>query len=390
MLAMTTDFPPSLMRARLQLMLAHPYLASGLARLPLVDATQHSWCPTMATDGHLIYVNTQWCAKLTQDELLSVFAHELLHCVLGHIDRRGQRERRRWNMAIDYAVNNLLAEFGFRLPATALFEPRFRGLTAEQIDDQLQTHHWSIASDFDRHLDPDESDGQIYRGTSFPSLNERRWLSAEMSRAMAQAYRNRRGNLPGSFALELQTTTSRRLSWRELLAQLIVGLRRSDYRLYPPNHKHIHRGIYLPALGVPDIEHLTLAVDTSGSMGPDQLGLIAAELDQLRAMTGATLTLIECDAIVQRVSEVESDQPTVVPRLAGRPHLLGGGGTDFCPVFDWIESQQRDGYTTSALIYCTDGLGVFPPHPPDYPVIWIATPGCTESFPFGEVIFLHD
>ena len=58
---MTAPLPPRVLRARLGLMLGHPYLAAALARLPVVNAAGFGWCDTMATDGYYIYVNPAFC-----------------------------------------------------------------------------------------------------------------------------------------------------------------------------------------------------------------------------------------------------------------------------------------------------------------------------------------
>jgi predicted metal-dependent peptidase len=148
----------------------------------------------------------------------------------------------------------------------------------------------------------------------------------------------------------------------------------------------------LPSLGVPGPEHLVLAVHTSGSVSPRELGQFVAELDRLRGMTECRLTLLECDAAVQRVTEVAAGDPTLVPTLgrAGRLHLAGGGGTDFKPVFDWIAQRQQRHCEPppDALSYCTDGYGTFPAKPPAYPVVWVVTAGGTQQFPFGLVLRL--
>ena len=120
-------------------MLRHPYLANAVARLPVVNASDLDWCTTMATDGYYIYVDPGFCNQITEEELTAVIAHEILHCVLGHMDRRGVRDRRSWNVAIDYAVNLLLVDAGFQLPKNGLLDRNFRGMTAEEIYDSLES-----------------------------------------------------------------------------------------------------------------------------------------------------------------------------------------------------------------------------------------------------------
>src|SRR5262249_28092125 len=108
---MSDALPSKVQRARLQPMLRHPYPAAALGRLPVVNADELGWCETMATDGYTIYFNSSFCEGLSEDALVGVFAHEVLHCILGHIDRRGSRHRVLWNVAIDHATNLLLKQF---------------------------------------------------------------------------------------------------------------------------------------------------------------------------------------------------------------------------------------------------------------------------------------
>jgi len=127
------DFPREVMQARVQLMLGEPYLASAIARLPVVNADGLGWCDTMATDGYYIYVNPAFCAALTQKEIVFVFAHEVMHCVLGHIDRRQDRQHALWNEAIDYATNLMLVQLGMKMPKVGLLDQKYSGKTAEDI-----------------------------------------------------------------------------------------------------------------------------------------------------------------------------------------------------------------------------------------------------------------
>jgi predicted metal-dependent peptidase len=187
---------------------------------------------------------------------------------------------------------------------------------------------------------------------------------------------------------ELATRTQ--VTWQQVLARFFSGLRRSDYRLFPFNRKHLWRRIYLPSLGIPGPDHLILAIDTSGSISEKDLGQFLAELDRLRAQTECRLTVLECDAAVKRVHEVPAGATTVVPGAGqgARVRLLGGGGTNFRPVFDWVTQRMRSGKHHDALIYCTDGYGTFPPTAPTYPVVWVVSTGGKPEFPFGLAIRL--
>src|SRR5205085_3179824 len=109
------------------------------------------------------------------------------------------------------------------------------------------------------------------------------------------------GLWPGEMQREIGRATRSVVPWQTLLARFFSDLRRTDYRMYPFNKKHLWRGIYLPSAGVPGPDHIVLAVDTSGSVSATELGQFVAELDRLRSFTDCRLTLLHCDAAIQRV-----------------------------------------------------------------------------------------
>jgi predicted metal-dependent peptidase len=64
--------------------------------------------------------------------------------------------------------------------------------------------------------------------------------------------------------------------------------------------------------------------------------------------------------------------------------LVGGGGTDFRPVFHWLEAQ---GVRPDLLVFFTDAEGQFPPDEPNFPVIWLVKG--KEKTPWGQRIQLN-
>jgi predicted metal-dependent peptidase len=66
----------------------------------------------MATDGVSSFYNPEFVDTLNAAELAGVLAHEVMHPAFQHHTHRGDRERKRWNMACDYAIHPLLQEAG--------------------------------------------------------------------------------------------------------------------------------------------------------------------------------------------------------------------------------------------------------------------------------------
>lgn len=397
---MRDELSQKVLQARIKLMLNQSYLAAAIARFPLVNAEGLDWCDTMATDGYFIYINPGFCDALTTEEISFVFAHEVMHCVLGHMDRRGARPSKLWNIAIDYATNLMLVEFGLKMPDDGLYDRRYRGLTAEDIYDQLdkagsdkEASSYSSpgglgdtgpsnirTGGFDVHLDPSDDRGRAIRNEDFPTAEERNRIRISITKEMV---RKLKGNVAGLMESEIKKATKTTIPWKTLLARFFTGLRRDDYRMMPPNKKHIHRGLYLPSMGVPGPDHLVVAIDTSGSMGDEELSKILAEIDTLRSVTQCAMTLIQCDASIQDVKEFDEYSLASFERY----RFLGRGGTSFVPVFDWIRENMFDkNIAMDALIYLTDGFGDFPSKPPPYPALWIMTEYSNPDVPFGEII----
>jgi hypothetical protein len=74
--------------------------------------------PTMATDGLTIYINPNFCASLTSNEVLFVLCHEILHNVMSHFIRErsflgakpSSGNHSKWNMAADYEINPMVVD----------------------------------------------------------------------------------------------------------------------------------------------------------------------------------------------------------------------------------------------------------------------------------------
>ena len=86
------------------------FLGNLALRLKLVDATL--WCPTAATDFKHLYYNRDFIGRCSLSEVKFVIAHEVMHCVYDHFNRRNGREPRMYNCAGDYVINLELKDLG--------------------------------------------------------------------------------------------------------------------------------------------------------------------------------------------------------------------------------------------------------------------------------------
>ena len=82
------------------------------------------------------------------------------------------------------------------------------------------------------------------------------------------------------------------------------------------------------------------------------------------------LHLIQCDSEVRSDTLIRTRGDFDSFIKSGR--LLGFGGTDFRPAFEYVDSLVESGEFTDlkGLIYFTDGYGIYPSNAPDYDCIF--------------------
>jgi predicted metal-dependent peptidase len=184
-----------------------------------------------------------------------------------------------------------------------------------------------------------------------------------------------RGDTPLGLDRFFTPTATTTIDWRSELSHALNRHLHNDYRLMPPSKKLLYNHIYLPAPTSETLE-LVIAIDSSGSVDETLLGRFIAEIESLlETFSDYRVELLVCDAKVQSHREFYPGEPL-------RYDLKGGGGTDFRPVFDWIERHLP---MASMLLYFTDLDGSFPRTVPHIETIWI-TPDNEKTAPYGNKI----
>jgi predicted metal-dependent peptidase len=310
-----------------------------------------------------------------------------------------------WNEAADYAVNPILLAGGMILPAGVLVDPAFANLSAEEIYARLMRMQKDAGSGptdetTGRGSSPSEppvggSAGQqqqpqprrpgavgevvdaVGEDGNAASQAERLRQEREWSIAAEQAMRCAKscGHEPAGMERALEKERNTRVDWRSVLRDFISASRPSDYSWTPPNRRHIARGLYLPSVVRSGIGEIVIAVDTSGSIGAEELQQFAGEITAIAGeVQPDRLYVVYCDASVQAVQEFVPPESIVLSPK-------GGGGTDFRPPFQWVEQQQL---VPACLIYLTDLCCHSYPDPPEYPVLWVTD--SQRTAPLGETL----
>lgn len=350
--------------ARRSLVLNNPFFGVLALKLEMVEDNTEE---TMATDGKRLYFNAEFAQSLTNAEREGVVAHEVLHCANGHTWRREGRDGDKWNNACDYAINPIVVNAGMVLPPGGLLNASFEGKSAEEIFALL----------------PDEE------GSGKPSCGEVRdckpedtpELQAEWSAAVLAAAKNAEsaGKLPEGIERMVQRIKNPPQDWRSVLRRFVQQSAQNDYSWKQPNCRYLYAGIYMPRLHAEAMGTMVVAVDTSGSINDVILGQFEREIDSIsQEMRPEKIVVVYCDSDIRGIEEFLADDLVVLSPK-------GGGGTDFRPVFEWVE---KEGITPACLVYLTDMYGKFPSDPPNYPVLWGDTYGHKPA-PWGEKVMIE-
>ena len=368
-------------KGRIKLLLTQPFFGMLITKMGAVERADIS---TMATDGTSLFFSPAFVEKITEAEVLGVLCHEVLHVAYCHHLRRGKRDPRLWNIACDYAINLIVIDSGMKLPEGGLISEDYRGLSAEKIYDLLvkeqkdkpgqgggghipEGDDWEIGGVLDKLAE----DGKPLTGDDLTAAIRQNEVSVSEAATAALA----QGKLPKELRRLINEIAKGTVRWDEELQRIFASTFSADYTWSRPNRRHIGRGVYLPSTIKEGVGEVVIGVDSSGSITGHILDAFWSVVDDIIDQASPErVHIVWCDSRVQHTQTFEKGESL-------KPEARGGGGTDFRPVFRWVEDQ---GIEPQALIYITDMYGAFPAEAPDYPTIWVKT--TDVEAPFGSEV----
>lgn len=236
-----------------------------------------------------------------------------------------------------------------------------------------------------------EEDEESGEGDAEAEALSRKWQ--EIARGVEVALRTEAskhgssmGQDPGSFLQTLAAVTRENYSYETFLKKFAVFEERM--RTSPDEFDYIYYTYGLSLYGdVPLVEPLeyqevktirefAIAIDTSGSCDDELVRKFLTKTynilceGEVFAKT-INVHVIQCDAAVQEDAVLRNRRDIL--RFTEQLEIRGRGGTDFRPVFTYIEELQEKGELLhlAGLLYFTDGYGIFPALPPPYKTAFV-------------------
>ncbi|MBT1189637.1 VWA domain-containing protein [Streptomyces sp. CJ_13] len=379
-----------LLAARFKAAQDRPYLASALYALTVVPSGR---VPTMGVDRHWrCYVAPAFVDATPVTELAGVWIHEVAHLLRDHHARAGrlpaadQRDHLRVNLAQDCEINDDLLADGLRLPEGRV-EPRDFDLpTGGMFESYLPAIPASPPHGADcgsgAHGTPMPWELGEAAGPARIGAVEAEALRRQTAEAV-RAHQRARGSVPAGWRRWAEQLLEPTVDWRRALSGAVReatawAAGAVDYTYRRPSRRTPALGgrVVLPSLRRP-LPRVAIVIDTSGSMGEDDLAAALAEVTGVLREVGVgaqRVAVLACDADVHAVTRVTSAEQVT---------LAGGGGTDMTvgisaalalPDRPNIVVVLTDGYTpwpaeTPSCRLIAALIGAAAPEPPS----WVET-----------------
>ena len=359
-------------KAKALLILDHPFFGTAVCRRPIKygDAV-----PTagMSAIGQMM-LNPAWVENLTVKEIMFLMAHESMHYMLSHALRRKHRNHEAWNVACDKVINDTLINAGvgtFIDGGVTLTDGR--NYASEELYDENDDDIGDGGIGYDVGDIVDEN-GQPLDESQIHQLE----VQAKIETIQSAKVAKQTGKIPASIERIVEEMINVVTPWHEKLERYMTSKVKDGYSWTRPNRRFVGQGLYLPGYDyTPRMGELVLAVDTSGSLSSKELAYFNGHINRIvDTCLPEKVTVIYCDSDIGGTQEYTPDD---LP-IALKP--VGGGGTSFAPVFDWITKYAGE---IECLIYFTDGWGDQDDlDEPAVDTVWLTTD--REKFSFGEII----
>ena len=349
---------------------------------------------TAYTNGVDKKYGREFISKLTDPELRGLILHENLHVALKHIPRFKKEFKdnaQAINVATDYAVNDVIMNLNDRdlckLPEGGLYDAKYHNWSVREIYEDLKKQQKE-----NKDSGKGESLGKTLDEHGFEDAQnmtdeEAKEMSGKIDKALREG-----GILAGRMGAKIPRVIGDMLEpkvdWREVLREFVSSATKGndEYTWRRFNKRQMANDIYLPSMENESIGELIVAIDTSGSIGGQELTEFASELASICSVsTPSKVRVLWWD------TNVHGEQVFLPEHYGNIKELLkpqGGGGTMVSCVSEYLNKQRVE---AEAVIVFTDGyLESEITWNVKCPTLWLVTQNNNFVAPSGKVVKKND
>jgi len=327
-------------------------------------------CPTAYTNGRDDYYGRAFVDGLTDSEFRFLILHETYHKLFKHLttwEHLYKDDPKLANMACDYVINLMIVDEnrdGFAtMPKDAegnnigLLDEKFRNMDTAQVYKILKQDQEQNGSDASN--TPNEGAGldeHDWEGAQEMDADEQRELAQEIDQAIRQGALTA-GKVGSGGNRAIDQLLQPEVNWREVMREFITETCRGtdDSTWRQPSRRHMAMGILRPSGITERVGELVIAIDTSGSIGQQELTKCLSEIKGVcDTVKPESVRILYWDTKVCS-EEVYGDVAGAcgsLEQLTQTTKPKGGGGTNVQCVPDHI---QANNINAQAVIVLTDG-----------------------------------
>ena len=297
------------------------------------------------------------------------YLHMLLHCLYLHIFMEPDRDSGEWDRECDCFVEQLIDK--------AVGEGKISLKKRKSDDTQVNTNT------FDDHIFWQRTAGQASGGRRTKEKWEHILAYTSQNKTGMQS---RAGTQTNDQQEELDEIYRSKYDYRKFLKQFCrlreeveLDTESFDYIFYSFGMEHYGNIPLIEPLEYKEVnrlEELVIAIDTSGSCSGETVQRFLGETygilsEKENFFSRMKVYIVQCDCFIQKVDVIHSEEEW--KEYIRNVKIQGRGGTDFRPVFELIrqEKERKELKNLRALIYFTDGDGIYPGQKPDYETAFV-------------------
>lgn len=351
---------------------------------------------TAYTDG----VNKRYGRKFLstyckdQSEVNGLILHENLHIGLRHMIHNidlFKEDAKTANMAADYVVNDMIVSIGdkslVKLPDGGCYDPQYHNMNMREVYRLLKQQQEEDKSSGEGES---QSEGGGY---SFDEHDYQSGMTPEQAKEMdARIDRAIREGalLAGRLGVDLPRSITEMLepkvNWKDIMREFVSSATRGndEYTWRKFNRRLVANGMYLPSVENETVGEIVVAIDTSGSIGQQQINEFASELVSIcEAVSPEAVRVLWWDTMVHGEQLFNDNYAAIGSML--KP--LGGGGTRVSCVSEYINKQKIN---AECVLVFTDGyLESDVKWDITAPSLWLVTENKNWTPPTGKKVFVE-
>jgi predicted metal-dependent peptidase len=243
-----------------------------------------------------------------------------------------------------------------------------------------------MPNSMDGHIyDQEGKDGNSDGNSSKTNQRQGKWKKI-ISEGAAMA--KQQGKLPAGLERMIEDILDSKIGWKEKLYKYIVDQIVCDFTWSKPSKRSWGLNTYLPSPLKESIK-IVASVDTSGSIGEDELQAFLSELVSIgNSFENIEIEIIVCDAAVHETYVLDKNNVDDIMNLK----MSGGGGTSHEPIIKHIKENITD---CKIAVHFTDGysdINNIKHDDLDFDNLWIISKGgvSEKDIQWGDVINLKE